>query len=55
MTLRNSYSLQRTMIIDILLIGFAALLVASELVMDTHSTALKKVAGFDYQGSKNRG
>ena len=41
MTPSNSYSLQRTMIIYILLIGFAALLVASEFVLDTHSTALK--------------
>lgn len=41
MTPPNSYSLQRTMIIYILLIGFAALLVASEFVLDTHSTALK--------------
>ncbi|BBO72492.1 hypothetical protein DSCA_64220 [Desulfosarcina alkanivorans] len=38
----NGYSIQRTMIIYILLIGFAALLVSSEFVMDTHSTALKR-------------
>jgi nitrate/nitrite-specific signal transduction histidine kinase len=41
MTSRSSYSLQRTMIIYILLIGFAALLVASEFVLDTHSAELK--------------
>lgn len=37
----GGYSLQRTMIIYILLIGVAALMVASEFVVDTHSTALK--------------
>ena len=42
MTTPSSYSLQRTMIIYILLIGFAALLVASEFVLDTHSTELKQ-------------
>jgi methyl-accepting chemotaxis protein len=42
MTSQGSYSLQRTMIIYILLIGFAALLVASEFVLDTHSTSLKQ-------------
>jgi methyl-accepting chemotaxis protein len=42
MTTIGSYSLQRTMIIYILLIGFAALLVASEFVWDTHSTTLKQ-------------
>lgn len=42
MTPRSSYSLQRTMITYILLIGFAALLVASEFVIDTHSTALQQ-------------
>jgi methyl-accepting chemotaxis protein len=41
MTSRSSYSLQRTMIVYILLIGFAALLVASEFVLDTHSASLK--------------
>ena len=49
MTPPNSYSLQRTMIIYILLIGFAALLVASEFVLDTHSTALKKELSRNYQ------
>ena len=39
---KNAYSLQRTMIIYILLIGFAALLVASEFVLDTNSPALKQ-------------
>ena len=39
---KNGYSLQRTMIIYILLIGFAALLVASEFVLDTNSPALKQ-------------
>ena len=39
---RSSYSLQRTMIIYILLIGFAALLVASEFVLETHSAELKQ-------------
>ena len=42
MNSRSGYSLQRTMIIYILLIGFAALLVASEFVLDTHSTELKQ-------------
>ena len=42
MSTPSSYSLQRTMIIYILLIGFAALLVASEFVLDTHSTELKQ-------------
>jgi methyl-accepting chemotaxis protein len=42
MTMRGSYSLQRTMIIYILLIGCAALLVASEFVWDTHSITLKR-------------
>jgi methyl-accepting chemotaxis protein len=42
MTPRSGYSLQRTMITYILLIGFAALLVASEFVLDTHSTALQQ-------------
>ena len=35
MNAQNSYSIQRTMIIYILLIGFAALLVSSEFVMET--------------------
>lgn len=39
---KNAYSLQRTMIIYFLLIGFAALLVASEFVLDTNSPALKQ-------------
>ena len=42
MTTSGSYSLQRTMIIYILLIGCAALLVASEFVWDTHSITLKR-------------
>ena len=42
MNTRSGYSLQRTMIIYMLLIGFAALLVASEFVADTHSMELKK-------------
>ena len=41
MTKSCSYSLKRTMIIYILLIGCAALLVASEFVWDTHSVTLK--------------
>jgi methyl-accepting chemotaxis protein len=45
----NSYSLQRTMIIYILLIGFAALLVSSEFVLDTHSTALKQELTQNFQ------
>ena len=49
MTPPNSYSLQRTMIIYILLIGFAALLVASEFVLDTHSPALKQELSRNYQ------
>ncbi|MGD8701442.1 MAG: HAMP domain-containing protein [Desulfosarcina sp.] len=46
---RSSYSLQRTMIIYILLIGFAALLVASEFVLDTHSTELKRQLSSNFQ------
>ncbi len=46
---RGGYSLQRTMIIYILLIGFAALLVASEFVMDTHSTELKEELSHNFQ------
>jgi methyl-accepting chemotaxis protein len=49
MTPRSSYSLQRTMITYILLIGFAALLVASEFVLDTHSTALKQKLTQNFQ------
>jgi len=45
----SGYSLQRTMIIYTLLIGFAALLVASEFVVDTHSTALKQELSRNYQ------
>jgi methyl-accepting chemotaxis protein len=37
------------MIIYILLIGFAALLVSSEFVMDTHSTALKQELTHNFQ------
>ena len=36
MTYSSSYSLQRTMIIYFLLIGFAALMVASEFVLEAH-------------------
>lgn len=50
---RGSYSLQRTMIIYILLIGFAALLVASEFVLDTHSTALKQELTPNFQRHAN--
>jgi methyl-accepting chemotaxis protein len=49
MNAHNGYSLQRTMIIYILLIGFAALLVSSEFVMDTHSTALKQELTHNFQ------
>ena len=42
MTTSGSYSLQRTMIIYILLIGCAALLVAAEFVWDTHSITSKR-------------
>ena len=45
----SSYSLQRTMIIYILLIGFAALLVAAEFVWDTHSTTLKQELSQNFQ------
>lgn len=49
MTPSSGYSLQRTMIIYILLIGFAALLVASEFVLDTHSTELKRELNSNFQ------
>jgi len=45
----SGYSLQRTMIIYMLLIGFAALLVASEFVLDTHSTELKQELTRNFQ------
>ena len=53
MTSRSSYSLQRTMIIYILLIGFAALLVASEFVLDTHSASLKQALTQNFQQFAN--
>ena len=49
MTPRSGYSLQRTMIIYILLIGFAALLVASEFVLDAHSPELKLSLTHNFQ------
>lgn len=49
MTNGSGYSLQRTMIIYILLIGFASLLVASEFVLDTHSPALKQELALNFQ------
>jgi len=49
MNAHNGYSIQRTMIIYILLIGFAALLVSSEFVMDTHSTTLKQELTHNFQ------
>ena len=49
MTTISSYSLQRTMIIYILLIGFAALLVASEFVWDTYSATLKQELSQNFQ------
>jgi methyl-accepting chemotaxis protein len=53
MTPRSSYSLQRTMTIYILLIGFAALLVASEFVADTHSAELKQELTHNFQQFTN--
>jgi methyl-accepting chemotaxis protein len=49
MTSRSTYSLQRTMIIYMLLIGFAALLVSSEFVLDTQSRALKQELSQNFQ------
>jgi methyl-accepting chemotaxis protein len=49
MTTNGSYSLQRTMIIYILLIGCAALLVASEFVWETHSITLKRELSQNFQ------
>lgn len=49
MTTRSSYTLQRTMIIYILLIGFAALLVSTEFVLDNHSTTLKLELSHNFQ------
>ena len=46
---QHVYSLQRTMIIYILLIGFAALMVASEFVLETHSASLKQQLGSNSQ------
>ena len=53
MSTRNGYSLQRTMIIYMLLIGFAALLVASEFVLDTHSPELKRELTRNFQQYAN--
>ena len=53
MSSRNGYSLQRTMIIYMLLIGFAALLVASEFVLDTHSPELKRELTRNFQQYAN--
>ncbi len=50
---QSTYSLQRTMIIYILLIGFAALLVASEFVLETHSTSLKQQLSDNFQRYAN--
>ena len=52
MTGRGSYSLQRTMIIYILLIGCAALLVATEFVWDTHSITLKRELSQNFEQFK---
>jgi methyl-accepting chemotaxis protein len=49
MTTRSTYSLQRTMIIYMLLIGFAALLVSSEFILDTQSRALKQELSQNFQ------
>lgn len=49
MTTGSSYSLQHTMIIYILLIGCAAVLVASEFVWDTHSTTLQQELSHNFQ------
>ena len=53
MNSRSGYSLQRTMIIYMLLIGFAALLVASEFVLDTHSTELQQKLTRNFQQYAN--
>lgn len=53
MTGSGSYSLQRTMIIYILLIGCAALLVASEFVWDTHSITFKRELSQNIERYKN--
>jgi len=53
MTPHSSYPLQRTMIIYFLLIGFAALLVTSEFVLDTHSTELKQALNRNFQQYAN--
>ena len=49
MTSRSTYSLQRTMIIYMLLIGFAALLVSTEFILDTQSRALKQELSQNFQ------
>ena len=53
MNFRNGYSLQRTMIIYMLLIGFAALLVASEFVLDTHSIKLREELNRNFEKYTN--
>jgi methyl-accepting chemotaxis protein len=40
--MKSKYSLQRTMIVYFLLIGFASLFVGVEFIMDTHGTDLKQ-------------
>lgn len=46
---KSTYTLQRTMIIYFLLIGFASLMVGVEFIADTHGEGLKKelLSGFD--------
>ena len=53
MNFRSGYSLQRIMIIYMLLIGFAALLVASEFVLDTHSTKLREELNSNFEKYAN--
>ena len=46
----NTYSLQRTMIVYFLLIGFASLMVAAEFVMETHSGKWNQALKADWDG-----
>lgn len=57
MNTKSKYSLQRTMIIYFLLIGFASLLVGIEFLTDTHSPELKKnlISNFEKHSENQMG
>lgn len=53
MKARSGYTLQRTMIIYLLLIGFASLLVGVEFVVDTYGVEFEKEVRSDFKGNPN--